>query len=160
MIADAAKAELQYAIAGHPPPLHLRRREGETLPLELNGRAGALGLFPHAAFATTRTALEPGDLIMLYTDGLFEVEDTDGELYTQEDLLQAVDKRRDLPTTELFQAVLAEVQAFSHRSDFDDDVCIVGIEMASVIGAEKREPQANEVKNCQESLAVAGRLER
>ncbi len=138
MIADAAKAELVYAIAGHPPPLHLHRREGTTMPLELNGRAGALGLFPHATFATTRTTLEPGDLIMLYTDGLFEVEDTEGELYTQEDLLKAVHRSRNLPTAEMFQAVLAEVQAFSQRRDFDDDVCIVGIEVAHCLARETR----------------------
>jgi serine phosphatase RsbU (regulator of sigma subunit) len=138
MIADAAKAELHYAIAGHPPPLHLRRSEGKTVPLELNGRAGALGLFPHAAFATTRTTLEPGDLIMLYTDGLFEVEDADGELYSQEDLLRAVHRRLNVPTSEMFQEILAEVQAFTQRSDFDDDVCIVGIEVVRCLEGERR----------------------
>lgn len=156
MIADAARAELRYAIAGHPPPLHLRRSEGETVPLEFKGRAGALGLFSNATFATTCTTLKPGDLIMLYTDGLFEVEDTDGELYSQEDLLKAVHRRSKLPTSEMFQEVLAEVQAFSQRSDFDDDVCIVGIEVASVLGAEKREKDGGQAgKDLSESEQVA-----
>ena len=115
------------------------------MPLELNGRAGALGLFPHAVFATTRTTLAPGDLIMLFTDGLFEVEDADGELYSQEDLLQAVDRRRNLPTSELFQAILAEVQAYTQRSDFDDDVCIIGIEVTRCLSGEKRKGESGQV---------------
>ena len=156
LIADAARAELLYAIAGHPAPLHLRRHEGETVPLELNGRAGALGLFPHAVFATTRTTLAPGDLIMLYTDGLFEVEDVDGELYSQEDLLQAVDRRRNLPTSELFQAILAEVQAYTQRSDFDDDVCIVGIEVTRCLSGEKRKGESGQAaKELTKSAQVA-----
>jgi serine phosphatase RsbU (regulator of sigma subunit) len=155
MIADAAKGELLYAIAGHPSPLHLRRHAGLTVPLEFTGRAGALGLFPDVAFATTRTTMAPGDLIMLYTDGLFEVEDTEGNLYSQEDLVKAVDQRRDMPTNDLFEEVIAEVQAFSQRSDFDDDVCIVGIEMTCVLGAEKREKDAGQTaKDLSKSASV------
>ncbi|WP_395746933.1 PP2C family protein-serine/threonine phosphatase [Prosthecobacter sp.] len=144
IIADAARAEIQYAIAGHPSPLHLKRHEGVTTSLEPRGRAGALGLFPDVVFATTRATMAPGDLIMLYTDGLFEVEDAEGNLYSQEDLLKAVDERLHFPTDELFQSVLAEVQAFSHRTDFADDVCIVGIELACVLGAEKRGKESRE----------------
>jgi len=138
MTVDAARAEIQYAIAGHPSPLHLRRHEGVTDTLEPHGRAGALGLFPDAVFATTRASMAPGDLIMLYTDGLFEVEDEEGNLYSQEDLVKIVDERMPFPADELFQAVLAEIHGFSHRSDFEDDVCIVGIELARILGAEKR----------------------
>ncbi|WP_395739834.1 PP2C family protein-serine/threonine phosphatase [Prosthecobacter sp.] len=138
IIADAAKGEFQYAIAGHPSPLHLRRHEGKTVTLEANGRAGALGLFADATFATSRSSMAAGDLIMLFTDGLFEVEDAEGDLYSQEDLVKAVDQRLHFPTSDLFQSVLAEVQAFSQRSDFDDDVCIIGIEVTAVLGAVKQ----------------------
>lgn len=139
VIADAAKGEFQYAIAGHPSPLHLKRHEGRTTFLELHGRAGALGLFSDVVFTTTRATMAPGDLLMLYTDGLFEVENEEGNLFSQEDLFKAVDERLHFPTGELFQSVLAEVHGYSKRSDFDDDVCILGIEMACVLGAEKRE---------------------
>ncbi|WP_395752149.1 PP2C family protein-serine/threonine phosphatase [Prosthecobacter sp.] len=137
IIADAAKGEFQYAIAGHPSPLHLRRHEGKTVSLEVEGRAGALGLFADATFTTSRSSMAAGDLIMLFTDGLFEVENAEGDLYTQEDLVKAVDQRLHFPTSDLFQSVLAEVQSFSQRSDFDDDVCIIGIEVTAVLGAEK-----------------------
>ncbi|MGV3661230.1 MAG: PP2C family protein-serine/threonine phosphatase [Prosthecobacter sp.] len=130
MIADAAKAELLYANAGHPKPLHLRRGAGQTLALETSERRGALGLFPGVQFATTRTTLEQGDLIMLFTDGLFEVENAEGDFYSQEDLLATVSRHSQLPTTRMFDQVLEDIHAFTHRRDFDDDVCVVGIEVA------------------------------
>lgn len=136
VIADAVKGEIQYAIAGHPSPLHLKRHAGQTAFLELHGRAGALGLFSDVVFTTSRVTMAPGDLLMLYTDGLFEVEDKEGNLFSQDDLFKVVDERLHFPTNELFQSVLAEVHAYSHRRDFDDDVCILGIEMACVLGAE------------------------
>ncbi len=155
MIADAARAEILYAIAGHPSPLHLKRHEKVTVPLEVHGKAGALGLFPDVVFTTTRTTMMPGDLIMLFTDGLFEVEDMVGNLYSQEDLMKVVNQRIYFPTNELFQSLLAEVHAYSQRVDFDDDVCIVGIELASVIGAEKHENEGDqEAGECSKSGQV------
>jgi serine phosphatase RsbU (regulator of sigma subunit) len=130
MIADTATSELLYANAGHPKPLHIRRHDSETVPLEVAGRSGALGLFPDATFATTRTPISPGDLIMLFTDGLFEVENAKGDFYSHEDLMKAVRERSALPAPELFEQVLAEVRAFANRADFDDDVCVIGIEVA------------------------------
>ncbi len=141
MIADAGRAELLYANAGHPDPLHLRRSAGETVPLRASGRRGALGLFPGMRFDTMRAALVPGDLIMLFTDGLFEVENIQGDFYSQEDLLGNVSKHSQLPTTRLFDQVLTDIHAFTSRTDFDDDVCVVGIEVAHCIEASARKPR-------------------
>ena len=130
LIADAARSEIRYSIAGHPSPLHLRRNEGMTAALEGRGTCGALGLFADTHFTTASATISPGDLIMLFTDGLFEVETPEGQLYSHEDLQQAVQQRVNLPANTLFQEILAEVQSFSQRQDFDDDVCIIGIEVA------------------------------
>jgi len=130
LIADAARSEVLYSVAGHPSPLHLRRHEGRTAPLDGRGTCGALGLFADTIFTTARATIAPGDLIMLFTDGLFEVETPEGALYSHEDLQQAVHERLNLPTNTLFQEILSEVQSFSQRQDFDDDVCIIGIEVA------------------------------
>ena len=120
-----------------------------------HGVRAALGLFPNAAFTTSRITVESGDLIMPFTDDLFEVEDVKGNLYSQEDLLKAVDQRRDMPTAQLFQQVLAGVQSFSQRSDFDDDVCIVGIEVAHSLSGERGVPEVREnVSEPQEAVVT------
>src|SRR4030095_6620624 len=90
MAAAAAQQDLRYANAGHPKPLHVRRRQGDTVPLNSAGRSRALGIFEDADYLTTRTEIPTGDVIMLFTDGLFEVEDPEGRLYSHEDLLAAV----------------------------------------------------------------------
>ena len=67
---------------------------------------------------------------MLFTDGLFEVESPGNDFYSQEQLLEAVRKRSGLHPDELFPEIIEEIRGFAARPDFDDDVCIVGVEMA------------------------------
>src|SRR2546430_5780906 len=73
LVADVARSEMVYANAGHPSPLHLRRSKGEVVPLLSNGGFGpALGLFEDAAYQSRRCPMAAGDLVMMFTDGLFE----------------------------------------------------------------------------------------
>jgi serine phosphatase RsbU (regulator of sigma subunit) len=139
MVADAARSELLYANAGHPKPLHIRRDEGDAIPLaDAASKGPALGLFAEASYHTARTPIAPGDLIMLFTDGLFEVEGPDEQLYRHEDLLEAVRKRSSLPGHEVVEGVLAEVRDFAQRLEFDDDVCVIGVEVARSPGWQSR----------------------
>jgi len=131
MIADVARSELLYANAGHPKPLHIRRLLGDTVPLApSDGKGPALGLFPEAKYRTVQSSICAGDLIMLFTDGLFEVEGPDERIYSHEDLLGAVRGRSSLPAQQLVEEVLAEIRNFAQRADFDDDVCVIGVEVA------------------------------
>jgi serine phosphatase RsbU (regulator of sigma subunit) len=129
LIADTEAMEFSYANAGHPRPLHVRRQLGETQ--SLHGPHGpALGLFDSAKYQSSRMPMAPGDLVILYTDGLFEVEGPNADLYTQRDLQAAVHKRSGTAPAQLFESLLAEIRAFARRTEFDDDVCIVGVEVA------------------------------
>jgi len=131
LAADVALSEMSYANAGHPSPLHLRRREGEVAPILSNGSLGpALGVFEHAVYRSCRCPMAPGDLVMMFTDGLFEVEGPDDERYSQERLLAAVRKRVEVPLPKLFTELLAETRQFSGQKNFADDVCLVGMEVA------------------------------
>jgi PAS domain-containing protein len=116
------------ANAGHPPPFHVRRGAGvvETLGFD-EGHGPVLGIFEEAEYCTGATAAE--DLVMLFADGLFEVEIANGEFYGQERLLAAVRDRMRLPAGELFGEVLAEVQERRVWREFEDDVCLVGMEV-------------------------------
>ena len=71
-----------------------------------------------------------GDTIMLFTDGLYEVEGPDNIQFSQEMLLGVVRKHLQLNCGELFDQVLAEIKQFSGNHDFADDVCLVGMEVA------------------------------
>ena len=81
------------------------------------------------------SALTEGDLIMLFTDGLFEVEDSSGALFTEERLHLSAGRYATLPPKEFFSALLTEVRNFTQRETFDDDVCIVGLEVRQMTDA-------------------------
>jgi sigma-B regulation protein RsbU (phosphoserine phosphatase) len=132
LVADSATHQMHYAAAGHPAPLHLQRRAGTVAPLSLSGGHGpALGLFGEAAYPTSQCALAPQDLVLLYTDGLFEVVEADGrEDYGQQRLLAATRQRINLPSAMLLDELIAEVRAFAGGAEFDDDVCLLGMEVA------------------------------
>lgn len=132
LVADVSTGEMRYANAGHPKPLHIRRDEGIVAFMdggEQRSVGPALGLFEDCAYPTCMTHLATHDLVMLFTDGLFEVEGPGGGFYDEGRLFAAVKRRIRMPAPVLFDEVLEEVQNFSLSHGFVDDVCLVGMEV-------------------------------
>ncbi len=134
VVADISARELTYANAGHPMPLLVRRNAKSAAPLSLEtcGIGPALGVCADFEYSTCRRTFDVGDMLAIFTDGLFEVRNEQDE-YGEERLLQAVQRRLHLPMTQIFDEVLAEVQSFGSGHVFDDDVCIVGMEAVNGI---------------------------
>jgi sigma-B regulation protein RsbU (phosphoserine phosphatase) len=133
LVADWRTGAMRYANAGHPKPLHVRRSVGQVVPLaNAAGRSQpVLGLLESAAYETSEVKLSPGDLVMLFTDGLYEVQDRNDELYSQALLVADVQRRAQLPAPQLFDELLAEIRRFSGDVSFADDVCLVGMEYST-----------------------------
>lgn len=130
VVADVGSAELRFANAGHPSALHVRSSGASVEPLRGEGGPGlALGILPSTTYATSIRPMEKGDLIMLFTDGLFEVEDATGNLFSEELLQETVTRHAALPPQEFFARVLADVRKFARRETFEDDVCVVGMQV-------------------------------
>jgi sigma-B regulation protein RsbU (phosphoserine phosphatase) len=68
-----------------------------------------------------------GDFLMLFTDGLYEVQGLNEELYSQERLMLDIKNLWDKPPAEMFDELLNVVRTFAVGSEFDDDVCLVGM---------------------------------
>ena len=135
LVADVARGELRYANAGHPVPFQVRRPAGGVELLNSDSkRAPALGVFEASTYSAAVRPLAAGDMVMLYTDGLFELESADGTLFDKQQLLESVTRRMALPTPQLFDELLAEARAFSGKQDFDDDMCLVGMDFVRLIG--------------------------
>jgi len=134
LVADISAREMRYANAGHPSPLHLQRDAGLVVPLqsaELNP-GPALGAFEDSMYPTARRPLGARDVVILFTDGLFEVQDGNDQQYGQERLLAAVRQRMRHPMPLLLDDLLADVETFAgHSNAFVDDVCLVGVEVAA-----------------------------
>ena len=134
LIADARGGELRYASAGHPSPFHIRRSARTVEPLKFyDARHGpALGLFGNSDYPVCHLPAAAGDLILLFTDGLYEVYNRDDKEYGQDQLLAAVRQRIQLSADSLFDELRREVREYGSDAEFDDDVCLVGVEIARV----------------------------
>jgi len=132
MVADLERRQIYYANAGHPRPFLIHRLGGTVEILKnADGKARpALGLFADSLYPTASIPMSAGDIVMLFTDGLYEVEGEGEEPFTQELLLEAVRKNASLHGTEIFTAILNEIQQFSSSHQFSDDVCLVGMEVS------------------------------
>ena len=129
---DIRAGEMCYANAGHPLPLCVHQGTAALRkPTPLNGlRPGpALGLFDAAEYEVCRGRVFPHDVVLLFTDGLFEVEGAHGAQYDYGQLAHAIGELSNLPATELCRQVVEEVQQFSANHEFDNDVCLIAVEV-------------------------------
>lgn len=126
---DDARRHLLYINAGHLPPLVLRPATSHggapfTLHrLEPNGTV--IGLLPDAEYRQSEFALEPGDLLCLYTDGVSEAADPAGEEFGEARLAAVLTRHAGLPAEELARAVVAEVEHFTGTTVRHDDLTLV-----------------------------------
>jgi sigma-B regulation protein RsbU (phosphoserine phosphatase) len=131
VVADISKGEFRYANAGHPHPLCVRHEAGvtQTLPLNHCKRGPVLGMFAGAQYGTHEHNLSLHDIVLLFTDGLYEVEGNSGELYDEQSLMNAVNRRAEMGGGDLCREVLSEIRQFSASKEFNDDVCLVSVEV-------------------------------
>jgi sigma-B regulation protein RsbU (phosphoserine phosphatase) len=138
VVADLSRGELRYANAGHPCPLRvthgMRNSSAFSAPLDGQRPGLALGLLRDALYRTQHGPLSPRDVLLLFTDGLFEVENAGGQLYDYHQLSRAVGDRTRLPTGELCRSLVADVRQFSADREFSDDVCLVAMDIERVGG--------------------------
>jgi sigma-B regulation protein RsbU (phosphoserine phosphatase) len=131
LVADCATGQMRYVNAGHPKPFLFRRAAGLVQELKSQNQQrsqAALGLFEKYSYQTSEIKLTPNDLVLLFTDGLYEVHAPDGTLYTREQLLAAARTYASLPASSLADVLLQEVQSYTDGVPFDDDVCLLGME--------------------------------
>ena len=81
-----------------------------------------------------RTDIVMPETVLLFTDGLFEVEAQDGRLYDYQALRKVVEDLRELNAADLCESVVDRVCQFSGHQDFGDDVCLVAMEIGHLAG--------------------------
>jgi phosphoserine phosphatase RsbU/P len=129
-VANWRTGVVRFANAGHPKPLIVRHASGQIEPLANDCGRGqpALGLFDEPPpYQTTETTMARGDFLMLFTDGLYEVQGANEELYTQQRLMVDMQHLLGQPAGELFDNLLETIRTFSTDREFEDDVCLVGM---------------------------------
>ncbi len=119
---DEQHSSLAYVNAGHLPPVLVR--DGRAERLEVTGMV--VGAFPTAPYQASAIALEPGDLLVAFTDGLTEPENPYEEQFGEERLMETLVRSADLPLQELVESVIAEVDHWAGAaSEQQDDMTIL-----------------------------------
>jgi sigma-B regulation protein RsbU (phosphoserine phosphatase) len=117
------RGTLVYVNAGHPGPMHFHGNEMTTL-----GIGGTiLGPLEDTVFDRGFAFLEPGDILLLYTDGLTETRGVDGDMYGTGRLASCVQSNRDRPASDIIDAIYRSVRDYSSSDSFQDDATAVVI---------------------------------
>ncbi|MBR0658675.1 PP2C family protein-serine/threonine phosphatase [Neoroseomonas oryzicola] len=126
---DPATGSLEYASAGHPPPL-LMGAEGAVR--ELPGCDGiVLGVRPAQEYPLRRQTLAPDEVLFLYTDGVTEAVDPAGNLFGEERLAATLASHRGLDCQDLLAAVVSEAVTFASSAPQADDITCLALRYRS-----------------------------
>jgi len=120
---EPGSGEMTYANAGHNPPLLLRAAGGALQPLRPTGPA--LGVLPDSTYAQGVLSLDPGDLLLLYTDGLIDARSAQGEAFGAGRLAQLLNLRRREGARQVVEALQQALQAFAGGEAPFDDVTLL-----------------------------------
>jgi len=119
-----ADGNCTYTNAGHNPPI-LVRKDGTMRFLTEGGMV--LGLFPQAQYETQTVKMEPGDHVILFTDGVAEALNTKGEEFGDQRIRDLVKKQCRSKTQMILQCLKDELAAFSANTPQQDDITMMVI---------------------------------
>jgi sigma-B regulation protein RsbU (phosphoserine phosphatase) len=123
---DPATYNLTYCNAGHNPPLLFRPQPNGKEPLSwLRPTGAAIGLVEEFEFGMATVTLAPGDILLLYTDGVTEAMNPQEEEFGEERLAELIQQRSNWSAQELIREVRSRLQSFTHGQPLVDDTTIV-----------------------------------
>jgi len=125
MIIDIENGDLIYSNAAHPPPVILRR----DTTMELLEKGGTIiGLGGIVPFDEEQKTLMCGDRVILYTDGVVEYENEEGEFFGEERLHALLGSLRQQDTGALLDGIVASINDFGKGKEFQDDITLIALE--------------------------------
>jgi sigma-B regulation protein RsbU (phosphoserine phosphatase) len=129
-ILDPVNLTMTCINAGHNPPLIVRGESGEYLFLREGGVA--MGVLEDMESTPEHVQLRPGDLVILYTDGVTEAFDAGYVAFGEDRLVQIVQECRNLPASTVRERIISGIRAFTGPASQSDDITLVVIR---VLGA-------------------------
>jgi serine phosphatase RsbU (regulator of sigma subunit) len=124
---DQARKTLEYANGGHNPPLLIRTKTNEAMELEAGGPI--LGILKHPEYSNTVVALNQGDILTLFTDGVTEQENDAGDEFSTGRLKEVVLSRETEPASALVASITEAVSTFAGTKPQVDDLTVVVVKI-------------------------------
>ncbi|MGA8109609.1 MAG: PP2C family protein-serine/threonine phosphatase, partial [Acidobacteriaceae bacterium] len=127
---DPKTRRLECVNAGHNPPVVLRG--DEVIRLEAGGPV--VGLLPFAPYVEQALTLEPGDLLLLYTDGISEAMTHEDEEWGEERMIAAARAVENRPADEVLRALFRAADAFTAGAPQHDDMTLLVLKLDEPAG--------------------------
>ena len=125
MLLDEESGRLSIVNAGHMPPI-IRKLGGEVVELGESVAGVPLGVVPDAGYQVFETDLQPGELVLVYTDGISEAMNRGGDLYSIERVVDTLGRSKG-SAGETGRFVLEDVKRFVDGRSQSDDMCMLCI---------------------------------
>ena len=122
-VLDPATGTLLYSNAGHNPPYHLQGDGGTVRPLTRTGMP--VGILEDSTWAMGSVQLSPGDVLVLYTDGVTEAQDGQGAFFGSEQLLATIQFNLNRSAQDIQKAILTAIHQFAGGAPQFDDITLV-----------------------------------
>jgi sigma-B regulation protein RsbU (phosphoserine phosphatase) len=114
-----------FTQAGQPPPIHMRKG---AAPMLVGSGGFPVGLNPHATFEELELYLQPGERFILYSDGITDCTNRDGQEFSTERLIGILEEWRDLPLRSLMERLEASLREWRGSDELEDDMSLLAIE--------------------------------
>jgi sigma-B regulation protein RsbU (phosphoserine phosphatase) len=124
---DGRMRSIRWVNAGHDPAVIFDQRSGHFE--ELTGRSLPLGVSEKAAYQEFQLKLEPGQIILIGTDGIWESQNTEGQMFGKERFRNLIRAHTRKPAREILQAVIGELEKFCRPLKNEDDVTLVVVKV-------------------------------
>ncbi|MEO8658236.1 MAG: SpoIIE family protein phosphatase [Bryobacteraceae bacterium] len=127
-ILDLDSGKLEYSRAAHNAPYLVRAPAAGGTVKGLRAASGLpLGMFDSGTYDTASVQLNPGDCLVMYTDGVTEAANRGGEMYGEERLVPLLKSVAAKPARDVVQAAIDGVQAFAHGAPQSDDITVLAL---------------------------------
>jgi serine phosphatase RsbU (regulator of sigma subunit)/HAMP domain-containing protein len=124
-ILDIPTGRIRYARAGHPPPLIYRKEAGDVISLRAQGPPA--GAFEDAVFAESEETIAPGDVLVMFTDGLIEAR-RHHEMFGEEELAVTLRRYGHLSPKRIADSIVGDVRSYA-GGKLEDDMAIVVVKI-------------------------------
>ncbi len=130
---DATQRQLRYVSAGHESALLIRKNTGTILRLESTGTV--LGLSSRSSYRQRTLPLQPGDLLLAFTDGVPEAADSWGREFGVAGIVSAARKHADASATEIVASILDAAGDFAGNANAADDRTAIAVRFTDEVDA-------------------------
>lgn len=134
IIIDVVSGEVAGSLAGHPPPFLIQPKKKKVSKLEIASemQGPALAIMNDYSYQSIYAHMNPGDELLMYTDGIFEAMNASGTEFGEEQLRKTIENYNELPLQELVSRIIEVVQGYTGSKRMGDDTCLLGFKLLPV----------------------------